>query len=375
MNALLIPDSFKGSLTASAVAAAMEEGLRRHFPGSRCRIFAASDGGDGFLEAIGACRPLQAVEVGVSDPLGRPIQAPYLWDPERREAFVEMARASGLVLLAPAERNPLKAHTRGTGELLGAALEKGADTVYVGLGGSATNDGGIGLAVALGYRFLDAKGDALQPSGAALAAVARILPPEGAPCWEGKRIIAVNDVDNPLTGPRGAAVVYGPQKGADPESVAELDKGLGNLARVVARELDTGGNPMPGDGAAGGTAYGLRVFCRAAFVGGAEYMLRQSGAADWLEDEAADLILTGEGRLDEQSLQGKWIQAVLALGKRYSVPVVAVCGQCLLPAEKQREAGLAAVLEVSDPKKPLDWNMAHAYSRVREAVAGYFESL
>ena len=375
MKVVLIPDKFKGSLDAASVASAMEVGIQRIFPDARCRTFAASDGGDGFLEAVSAFRPVETVEVSVMDPLGRPVQARYLWDPEKNEAFVEMAQASGLVLLETNERDPMRSHTLGTGQLLLAAIAKGARSVFVGLGGSATSDGGMGLAVALGYRFLDSAGEELDPSGASLERIAKICPPAGKCPWEEVEIIAVNDVSNPLLGESGAARVYAPQKGANAEEVSILEQGLRNLSRVVAADLGIEASELPGSGAAGGAAYGLHVFSGAEFVSGAEYVLRQSRAEHFLKTQSVDYILTGEGSLDAQSLQGKWIQAVLGLGKRHKVPVVAVCGQCQLDPAMQENAGLFAALEISDPGKPLQWNMENAYSLTVETVARFFGDL
>lgn len=375
MKIVLIPDKFKGSLDAASVAAAMEEGIRMHYPDAECRTFAASDGGDGFLEAVAAFRTLVPVETVVADPLGRPIQARYLWDPEKQEAYIEMAQASGLVLLQASERDPLKTHTLGTGQLLLAALEKGAKKIYIGLGGSATSDGGMGLAIALGFRFLDEKGKTLKPSGASLERMDRILVPENGGPLGATELIAVNDVANPLFGTDGAAYVYAPQKGADPDAVQVLDRGLRNLSEVVDRDLHIEASSLPGAGAAGGASYGLHVFGGARFISGSQYILWQSGATDFLEKEPVDYLLTGEGRLDAQSLQGKWIQGVLGLARQHTVPVVAVCGKSDLSKEDKEAVGPFTVLETADPKRPLDWNMKHAYTQVKDTVADFFGTI
>ncbi|HSR60942.1 MAG TPA: glycerate kinase [Robiginitalea sp.] len=373
MDLVLIPDKFKGALPADRVCEAIEAGVRSRYPQARFRRFAASDGGDGFLDAVGAVRDLTRYTEPVSDPLGRPILADYLYDPAGREAFVELAQASGLVLLSEAERDPLRTTTLGTGELIRAALERGARTVYVGLGGSATNDAGRGIAEAFGYRFLDEDGNPLEPVGANLLRVARIGLPERSPLPEGARVVAVNDVTNPLWGSEGAAHTYGPQKGAGPLEVALLDRGLRHLDEQVHRQLGVRFGPLAGSGAAGGAAYGLKTFLKAEFVSGTDYVIQYSGLADSLGRRPADLLITGEGRIDSQSLSGKFIQGVLRLGQEHGIPVLAVCGRSELDSETLGRAGFEAVLEVADPRRPLAWNLENAYTCIRETVAAYFE--
>jgi glycerate kinase len=309
----------------------------------------------------------------VGDPLGRPVDAEYLYDPARREAFVEMARASGLALLSEAECDPLRTSTLGTGQLIREALERGARTIYVGLGGSATNDAGMGIATAFGYTFLDEAGRPLEPVGGNLPRVRQIRKDGMAGLPEGTRLVAVNDVINPLWGPQGAAAVYGPQKGAGPEVVALLDRGLRHLDDLVGRQLGIQAGQLPGSGAAGGAAFGLRVFLGAEFVSGTDYVIGYSGLVGSLRQQPADLLITGEGKIDSQSLQGKLIQGVLRLGRESGVPVVAVCGRCELDADTLRSAGFEAVIEAADPTMPLAWNLENAHACTQRAVASYFE--
>lgn len=374
MDLVLMPDKFKGSLPAHRVCEAIEAGVRAYIPQATFRRFAASDGGDGFLDAVAAVRTLQRHAEPVSDPLGRPVTAEYLYDPAAGEAFVELAQASGLVLLSETERDPLRTSTLGTGELIRAALDRGAHTVYVGLGGSATSDAGLGIAAAFGYTFFDQNDQPLDPVGGSLGLVARIGLPEGGPLPEGARVVAVNDVTNPLWGPGGAAHTYAPQKGAGPRAVEALDRGLRQLEEVVMRQLGLNYGPVAGAGAAGGAAYGLKTFLGADFVNGTEYIIRASGLEASLQKRPADLLITGEGRIDSQSLSGKLIQGVLRLGAQHGIPVLAVCGRCELDAEVLRKAGFEAVLEVADPGKPLAWNLDHAYDQICRAVADYFKS-
>ena len=371
---VLIPDKFKGSLSATQVRDAVSQGLRFHDPHAEIKGFAASDGGDGFLEAIRAVRAVEPVTTEACDALGRAIRAEFLYDPEHQEAFVEMAVASGMAQLDLQERDPLVTTTRGTGIQIREAIGLGARKVFVGLGGSATTDGGTGIAHEFGFRFLDGEGKRLEPVGGSLEHIRGIeVPPPGVRA--GVEVLAVNDVTSPLWGPQGAAHVYGPQKGADPEAVEALDRGLRNLDRQVQRHLARDTASVPGAGAAGGTAYGLQVFLDASFVAGTSFLFGISGVEAALRESPPDYLITGEGRIDEQSLQGKVVQGALELGKRFGIPVLAVCGRCDADRDSLRQAGLAEVIEVSDRQRPLAWNMEHAFERTRQAVAHYFEGI
>ncbi|MCO5723864.1 glycerate kinase [Robiginitalea marina] len=376
MRMVLIPDKFKGSLTAAEVTLAIEKGVRSVIPGAEFMNFPASDGGDGFLEAVRAARPrAEYMEALVADPLGRPVRAAFLWDRDTREAFVELAAASGMSLLDPTERDPGKTSTLGTGELIREAISLGARRVFAGLGGSATNDGGCGLALAFGFRFLDAKGNPVHPSGENLGNIHRIVPPEGPSFFQGVDLVAVNDVSNPLHGPDGAAFTYAPQKGARPGQVPLLDQGLRHLERLVQEQLGKGGCQVPGSGAAGGAAFGLCAFLGARFVSGAHYVLEISGVEAYLEGHKVDFICTGEGRLDRQTLHGKLLQAVVGLANRHGVPVLAVCGKCDLTALEVKDAGFRAVIEVADPDRGLAYNMEHAEALTSRTVSEFFSSL
>lgn len=371
MRIALIPDKFKGSLSATQVCDAMEAGIRVVYPGAEIRRFAASDGGDGFLEAVRAVRPVEVVQVPVSDPLGREITAPFLYDPKTGEAFVEMAKASGMELLTPVERNPVRTDTRGTGQLILSAAQRGARHIFVGLGGSGTNDGGCGIASVFGYRFLDIDQQALLPVGGNLERIAHIVPPDVLPFPESVRITAVNDVNNPLWGPQGAAQVYAAQKGASTEDIQRLDAGLQNLEERVREQFGVNSGSRPGAGAAGGAAFGLNCFLGADFTSGTNLVLRLNGFEHYLGTNKTDYIFTGEGRIDAQTLNGKLIQGVLQLASAHKCPVVAVCGKCDAPMDALSSLGFEAVLEVSDPLKSLDYAMAHAHELVAKAVQGF----
>jgi glycerate kinase len=371
MRIALIPDKFKGSLTARQVCDAMEAGIRAVYPGAEIQSFAASDGGDGFLEAVRVVRQAERVEVKVADPLGREITAAFLLDRNSGEAFIEMATASGMELLLPEERNPMKTDTRGTGLLILEAVKRGARDIFVGLGGSATNDGGCGIATVFGYRFLDGQGQVLPPVGASLERISRIVPPAHPALPQTVRITAVNDVNNPLWGRQGAAHTYAAQKGASPYEIERLDAGLQNLDRLVQEQLGIHLGNVQGAGAAGGAAYGLNCFLGARFTAGTDLILRLNGFAEFLRDHKPDFVFTGEGRLDAQTLMGKLIHGVVRLAKAEKCPVIVFCGQCDALAETLEGAGLQTVLQISDPEKPLAWNMEHAYDLISQSVSRF----
>lgn len=342
MKLLLCPDKYKGSLDSEQLGAALAEGARLALPEAAVVSLPLADGGDG-TEAV-LRRQLGGTEqsVRVADPLGRPVQAGYTLLGEGHTAVIEMARASGLALLAPSARDALRADTYGTGELMRHALAQGARRLLLCIGGSATTDGGAGMARALGYRLLDAEGEDLPPGGAALARLERIAAPQPDPL-AGIEVEVACDVDNPLLGPRGAARVYAPQKGASEAEVAQLERGLERLAQVWA-EMGHAVAERPGAGAAGGLGAGLIAFARARLRSGIELVMHE------LDFEAqvrqADLILTGEGRLDGQTFSGKVIHGVCQVARRHGVPVAALCGAIDLSPDQQQEMGLSLALSV-----------------------------
>lgn len=351
MNILIIPDKFKGSLTANEVIHALRKAILQVLPSARIDSVLASDGGDGFLDSLNIYRSVQEVIEDALDPLGRPINAAYLWDDVEKTAYIELARTSGMLLLDSRERNPLHTSTRGTGMQLKSAIERGARRIYLGLGGSATNDGGCGIAQALGWKFRNEEGAEINPTGGFLGRISSITPgiiPKGID------IVAVNDVDNPLTGPDGAARVYAPQKGANPEAVRELDRGLRQLCTLLdAEEIAK----TPGAGAAGGAAFGLQAFLGARFVSGIDFVLKLAGVSELLETRSFDLMITGEGKIDDQSIRGKLVSGVLDLGRRYGIPVIAVCGRCTVHPEV---LGFKEIWEIRDPSKELEFNLQNA---------------
>lgn len=374
MNVLLIPDKFKGSLTAEEVIDAIGQGIKKVFPEAKIHAVIASDGGDGFLEAVSNYEEVEEVVVNTFDPLGRNIAASYLYQRESGRAYIELAKASGMVLLKPEERNPLLCSTYGTGIQIMHAIKMGAKRIYIGLGGSATNDAGIGIAKALGFLFYDITGNPLEPIGQNLARIDKIQPPEISNMLKDITIYAVNDVNNPLYGAIGAAHVYAEQKGATISDIDQLDLGLEHLHKVVEHQFKVSHAELPGAGAAGGTAYGLKTFAGADFISGIDFILSLAGVEDLIAIEAIDYIITGEGRIDDQTLQGKLINGVLKLGKNHNIPVIAICGALDTHAERLHEQGLEAVIEVRDPDQSLEYNMTNAFSLVQTATSDFFKN-
>ncbi|MCW5517291.1 glycerate kinase [Muriicola sp. Z0-33] len=373
MNILLIPDKFKGSLTAEEVIDATTQGIREVLPGTSVYSVIASDGGDGFLDSVSRYVDVDEVRVATFDPLEREIIATYLYNKETSQAYIELAKASGMVLLAPDERNPLMCSTYGTGILIKHVLLRGAKDIYIGLGGSATNDAGIGIAKALGFEFFDITGNELAPIGQSLSLIDRIQPPEISNMLKDVQIYAVNDVNNPLYGTNGAAHIYAEQKGATTSDIELLDHGLEHLHKIVKHQFKVSHADLPGAGAAGGTAYGLKTFAGANFISGIDFIMELAGVESLLSTESIDCIITGEGRIDDQTLQGKLINGVLNLGKNHNIPVIAICGALATNMGELQEQGLAAVIEVRDTDQTLEYNMANAYNLVKKAIANYFK--
>lgn len=334
---LIAADKFKGSLTAVQVAERVTAGLRRVAPGLDVEALPVADGGDGTVDAAVAAG-FERREIRVAGPLGQEVTAAFALRGDT--AVVEMAEASGLQRLPAGVFAPLTASTYGSGELLRAALDAGARTIVFGVGGSATTDGGAGMLSALGARFLDEDGEPVPPGGGGLAELARADLSGLDPRLSAVELVLASDVDNPLTGPKGAPAVYGPQKGASPDDVAALDAALAHFAKV----LETAVGPRaaehaaaPGAGAAGGIGYGA-LLLGARFRPGIEVMLDVLGFAPALD--RAGLVITGEGSLDEQTLHGKAPAGVAAAARAAGKDVVAVCGRLALPEEALHRAGI-----------------------------------
>lgn len=327
MRIVIAPDKFKGTLEAAAVAAALATGWQRTDRGAEIEEIPVADGGDGTLEALVAALGGEIRRAGVTGPLGEPEEASYGLVPSGGGLMgvVEMARASGLALIPEGSGDPLRATTRGTGELILAACEHQPHRVLVCIGGSATNDAGAGMAQALGARLLDERGKELPAGGAALDGLARIDLSGLPPSVRSVEFLVACDVDNPLTGPLGASAVYGPQKGADPDDVALLDRALGHWAAVVHRDVGIDVRDLPGAGAAGGLGAGLVAFLGAKLRPGFDLVAEALGLPTRVE--AADVVVTGEGRYDSQSERGKAPAGVLRLGREALRRTALVAGQ------------------------------------------------
>jgi len=372
MNILLIPDKFKESLRAYEVIKAIKKGLSRSkIPIDYTEII-ASDGGDGFIEAIAENKNVNLVSVISFNPLGKLIPSIYAIDLEEKAAYIELAKASGLSLLSPKDRHVLKTSTFGTGMQIKAAVARGVIKIYVGMGGSATNDGGIGIAVALGYKFLDINGKELAPCGENLIKIDSIIKPV-INDFKKVQFVAVNDVKNVLFGLNGAAQTYAPQKGASLSDVKLLDRGLKHLSTKVKAYLNIDVAHISGTGAAGGAAYGLKAFFNAEFISGIDFILNKHTSLQYFKPEDIDLIITGEGKLDSQTLHGKLVYGVSDWAKKHQIPVIAVCGENTLSNQSARALNLSQIIEISDSSKSLDYNMKNAAKLLEKAMFEFFK--
>ncbi|WP_075183193.1 glycerate kinase [Pantoea sp. 1.19] len=344
MKIVIAPDSYKESLSAMQVASAIEAGFRDIFPDAHYVKIPLADGGEGTVDAMIAATGGRRVTLTVTGPLGEPVNAFYGLSGDNACAFIEMAAASGLEQVAPARRDPLRATSWGTGELIRDALDNGVGQIIIGIGGSATNDGGAGMVQALGARLLDAAGRPLAPGGAALAQLDRIDLSEFDPRVRRCRIEVACDVSHPLTGEQGASAVFGPQKGATPAQVSQLDAALTHYAAVIQRDLATSVLEVPGGGAAGGMGAGLYAFCAAELRRGIDIVTEALGLASQLAK--ADLVITGEGRIDSQSVHGKVPVGVAQLAKQHGKPVIGIAGSLSADVGVVHQHGLDAVFSV-----------------------------
>ena len=360
MRILIAPDKFKGSLSAAEAAEAISRGLRAVWPDAELDLAPIADGGEGFAESLAVALGAEWVKVRSQDAIGRPIEARYAWLPGEHLAILEMSEASGLNRLAQHERDPLRADTFGTGVLIAHAAARGARRILVGLGGSATTDGGTGVARALGFRFFDRDGRELSAAPATLPSLARIGRPHDLRLPE---IFAACDVQNPLLGVRGAARVYGPQKGADASTVDFLDRALTQLADVCAADLACDHRDVPGAGAAGGLGFGLLTFCNAAIRPGIDMIAETLHLEERIA--AADLVITGEGRIDDQTLDGKGPAGVAALARKTGRRVIGFGGSVTAEAES---AGIFdALIPIADRPMEIADAMREAASLLERA--------
>ena len=347
---VIAPDSFKGTMSSIEICNIAEDSIKAVFPDIDVVKVPIADGGEGtvdaFLAAIGGCR----LELSVKGPLFDDTAAFYGILPDGTTAVIEMAAASGLPLVSD-RKNPLLTTTYGTGELIMDALDRGCRKIIIGLGGSATNDGGIGMAAALGVKFLDADGEMIRLSGGGIASLAKIdvsgLDSRIKDC----EILAACDVDNPLYGPNGASAIFGPQKGADPETVETLDNNLRHYADILLRDLGTDIADLPGVGAAGGLGAGLVALAGARLLPGIRIILDTVQFDKVIQ--GADMIITGEGRIDGQSLRGKVPVGIAERASRQNIPVIAVVGDVGKDSEQVYARGITAIFSINRVALPL----------------------
>ena len=366
MKIVVAPDSFKGSLTAVQACAAMRRGVLRAIPEADAVMIPMADGGEGTIDSIAAAADGEVIRCLTTDPIGRPITGRYAVLGDGKTAVLEMAEAAGLTLLEAEHRNPLFTSTRGVGQMLRHALDQGYRSFILGIGGSATNDGGAGMAAALGAKLLDAAGCELPAGGGALCKLERIdLSDWDTRLAECEFSIAC-DVDNPLLGASGASFVFGPQKGATPDIAAKLDQCLARYAGVVRRDMGIDIGSMSGGGAGGGMAAGAAAFLGAKLASGIELVK----AAVRFENRisGADLILTGEGRCDAQTVRGKTPYGIGVAGKNASIPVMVIAGTIGEGAEALYDHGITRILPITEQPLSLQMKIEEAPRLLEEAA-------
>lgn len=336
MKIIVAPDKFKGSLTSFEACKCIEAGIKQVDENADVHCFPMADGGDGFAAVMQYYLQTQTICCATVDPLNRTIDASYQWDEANKTAIIELASASGLALLKDDERNPLLTSSFGTGLLIQDAVRKGAEKIILGLGGSATNDAGTGILKAFGFAFLDADDNELESNGGNLLQMKRIIAPYTVP----NIIFEVGcDVLNTMHGENGAAFIYAPQKGADRDAVVKLDNGLRNFHQVLLRQRGRDLANVPGAGAAGGVAVGLMAFFRVRLQKGIDMIVTASGIDAAMQH--ADLLITGEGMIDQQSKEGKVVGRISEFAKENNVPAIGLCGSLLLEASDLKQLGLS----------------------------------
>ncbi len=370
MKVVLAPNSFKGSLDAVGVAAAMKHGILTVAPDVVAVEVPMADGGEGTVTAVTRAMGGTIRSVWVTGPLGEQVQAQYGIIDGGTTAVMEMAAAAGLPLVPDGSRDPLITTTYGVGEMIADAVRQGTNRIVIGIGGSATNDGGAGMAQALGVALLDSDGRPLGRGGEELLRLAHVSLDSMLPDVRGLEVLVACDVDNPLYGPRGASAVYGPQKGATPQKVEILDRALRCFAEVVERDLGMDVAAVPGAGAAGGLGAGLMVFLGARLVSGTDLVSDVVGLAGKIKGAA--LVITGEGKMDRQTLMGKVPQGVAKIAQSCGVPVVAIVGSFTGPLDAVHAAGIDAVFTALPGPVSLQEAMGRAAENIEVAAAEAF---
>lgn len=369
MKFVIAPDKYKGSLTAFEFCNAVEEGLNMALEKAEIKKMPLADGGDGTIDVVKHYLKGDIVKVKVNDPLFRTIETQYLFSKETRISYIEMAEASGLKLLKESEKNCMLTTTLGTGELIADALQKGAKEIILGIGGSATNDAGIGMASALGFRFLDANKAVLEPKGENLIHIKTIDASGVNPLLKNVVVKVACDVTNPLYGKNGAAYIYASQKGASNEDIEALDNGLRNYSKIIQRQFGIDAQQIEGAGAAGGMGAGSKVFLNAQLISGID-LIKELADFD-TNIKGADWVITGEGKLDDQTLSGKTISGVIKSAKAQNVPVAALCGSVNISVNAQKELGLNYAVSIVKGISDLEEAIASSYSNLVHAAYNF----
>lgn len=366
MRVVIAPDSFKECMSASEAAGAIAEGVMRAVHGATTSIVPMADGGEGTAECLSEALGCERIPATVCGPLLSPVRSSYFYNPTKRYAVIESAAACGLALIKPEHRDPLMTSSRGVGELILLALRAGAEHILVTVGGTATIDFGSGMASALGYTFLDARGFPLPAGGGSLQRLEKIIRPESK-IWEAIDIVGACDVFNPLLGEKGAARVFGPQKGAHGEaSIVRLESGLARMRDVLATQLDLHVGTEAGAGAGGGLGAGLKAFLGAELVSGIDLVIDHVGLEAKIRH--SDWVITGEGRTDSQSSGGKVCSGVCKLARKHGVPCVVLSGQAVEPLDDLRILGATEIIGISPPGEALAESLLRAKERLTNAA-------
>ena len=358
MRIVIAPDSFKECLSATQVAFAISEGIRKTVPEAEIICIPIADGGEGTVEALVTATDGKIIQVASVDALNRQIQSFYGILGDGKTAIIEMAAASGIELIAPEERNPMITSTYGTGLIIKAAMESGFTEIILGIGGSATNDGGAGMAQALGFRLLDKINNPIDFGGGSIGELHKIDRSNVHPLLRKVKITVASDVQNPLLGPSGATHIYGPQKGATPEMVEILEKNMAHYAKVLYQEFGIDNSNIPGSGAAGGLGAGLMAFCKAEMLAGFNLISKLTNMEEYIQN--ASLIFTAEGKIDSQTAFGKTISGVAQLGKKYQVPVIAFAGIVEGDLKNLYEQGLTSAFAIANRPMSMEESKANA---------------
>jgi glycerate kinase len=364
LKIIVAMDSFKSSISAVCTCKIVKDTLQSIYPGLKIVSIPMADGGEGTAEAMMAARGGEWIEIQAMGPLpSMQVRAGFAFFPDTKVALVEMAKASGLELLSPGQTNPLKTTTFGTGQLIRAAADHSADKILLAVGGSATVDGGVGAAQALGWKFLDAQGNEIGFGGGQLEYIDKIIRPDKIDLPE---IEVLCDVDNPLCGEHGAAIVFGPQKGATTKMVERLESGLNHLAEVVRQQLGKQIHKIPGGGAAGGLSAGAIAFMDAKLVSGVETIIHQSRLTEEISD--ADWVITGEGRFDSQSLRGKVVSGITKVAVQNRVKIGVIAGTVELSKQQWRDFGITDAINTVDETADLTYAIANVKTLLADAT-------